>query len=58
VIEGYQRDPSDNPSQRQASKPILEKWPAGYECGFFRLDGSDIVIGAAGKPDLRIENAI
>jgi hypothetical protein len=46
------------PAKRLQSPPILERFPEGYEGGFFKLDGRDVVIGATGMPDLRLENAL
>jgi hypothetical protein len=36
--------------------PLLDQWPRDYTA--FRLDGPDIVFFAAGKPDLRLSNAL
>jgi hypothetical protein len=36
------------------SAPLLQAWPSGYHGGGLRLEGSDVVFFARGKPDLRI----
>jgi hypothetical protein len=36
----------------------LKSWPKGYERGGFRLDGQDVVIFAAAKPDMRLRNKL
>jgi hypothetical protein len=40
---------------RAADRPILNKWPAGYENGSFRLVDGGVVLFAKGKPTLKIE---
>jgi hypothetical protein len=41
---------------RAADKPILNKWPAGYEGGSFRAVDGGVLLFAKGKPTLRIED--
>jgi hypothetical protein len=41
----------------QQSKPLLLKWPRSHTGGAFKIDGSDIVIFAKGRPDIRLSNA-
>jgi hypothetical protein len=43
-------------AKRLQSMPLLDQWPRDYTA--FRLDGPDIVFFAAGKPDLRLSNAL
>jgi hypothetical protein len=38
------------------SKPFLEAWPEGYAHGGFKIERDAIVLFAAGKPDIRIED--
>ena len=40
---------------RQAEKPLLKTWPAGYEKGSFRLLPGGVLLSAEGMPVLRIE---
>jgi len=40
---------------RQAEKPLLKAWPAGYEGGSFRLVPGGVILSAEGMPVLRIE---
>jgi hypothetical protein len=39
---------------RAADRPILNKWPAGYENGSFRVVDGGVLLFAKGKPVLRI----
>jgi hypothetical protein len=41
---------------KMQSTPLLDQWPRDYTG--FRLDGPDIVFFAAGKPELRLSNAL
>jgi hypothetical protein len=41
---------------RAAGRPMLEKWPAGYENGSFRVVDGGVLLFAKGKPVLRIED--
>jgi hypothetical protein len=45
------------PARQLQSQVIIERWPAGCERGGYRLEGDAVLIFAAGKPDIRIEDA-
>jgi len=40
---------------RQAEKPLLKAWPAGYEGGSFRLVPDGVLLSAEGMPPLFIK---
>jgi hypothetical protein len=42
---------------RMVDQPLLEKWPAGYENGGFRVVDGGVLLSAKGMPTLFLREA-
>jgi hypothetical protein len=58
VLKTSEHDDEDAPvAPRMVYQPLLEKWPAGYENGGFRVVDGGVLLSAKGMPTLFLREA-
>jgi hypothetical protein len=56
VLEVEKHEDEDTPvTPRMVDQPLLEKWPAGYQGGSFRVVPGGVLLFAKDRPTLKIE---
>jgi hypothetical protein len=58
VLKAPEHEDEDPPvASRMVDQPLLEKWPAGYENGGFRVVDGGVLLSAKGMPTLFLREA-